>query len=250
MTSSKTSLSGGQRVCLCPARSRTVPVEVGLAVWGKRTREGRQQRLMRVADFLDEEVLRWKQRSLAEAAPLAVTPVVPVTAAHASGYLAQHQLFLQAPELLEGVGRRVLQLAGDADVDATRRHARAWLGPEGTITPLHYDHHENVLCQLIGAKLVILCEPPPPEPHELARDALGGTPCMCMYPCDGLPNASQVDAEAPDLVAFPQFAAVSRRACVLRPGEALYIPKGVWHYARSLSASLSVSMWFQQRGEV
>ena len=67
-----------------------------------------------------------------------------------------------------------------------------------------------------------------------------------MYPCDGVPNASRVDAERPSLADFPRFAAVERRACVLRAGDALFIPKGVWHYARSLSPSLSVSFWFSR----
>ena len=64
--------------------------------------------------------------------------------------------------------------------------------------------------------------------------------------CDGVPNASRVDAERPSLADFPRFAAVERRACVLRAGDALFIPKGVWHYARSLSPSLSVSFWFSR----
>ena len=42
---------------------RTVPVEVGLGSWGGRAREGRQQRLMRLDDFLDELVLRTRRPS-------------------------------------------------------------------------------------------------------------------------------------------------------------------------------------------
>ena len=76
---------------------RTVPVEVGLGSWGGRARDGRQQRLMRLDDFLDELVLRTRRPAPLEHAPLAVTPTVPVTAARCEGYLAQHQLFKQVP---------------------------------------------------------------------------------------------------------------------------------------------------------
>ena len=100
------------------------------------------------------------------------------------------------------------------------------------MTPLHYDHHENVLCQLIGSKLVLLCEGGVGDEGEK------------MYTCDDLTNASRVDAENPNLTVFPQFASVVRRKCVLNPGQSLFIPKGVWHYARSLTPSVSVSFWF------
>lgn len=247
---------------------RTVPVEVGLRVWGERAQPGRQQRLMRLADFIDEIVspgheivspghesgpagARGGRGSLAQAdaslgVPLAVTPVVPVTAAGCVGYVAQHLLFEQAPELIETIGTRALELAGDADPRGTVRRGRLWLGPEGTVTPLHYDHHQNVLFQLVGSKLVLLCEGRAGGREGGAEGGEGGDEGAApFYPCDGVPNASRVDAELPDPIAHPRFAEVERRACVLRAGESLYIPRGVWHYARSLSASLSLSFWFE-----
>ena len=169
------------------------------------------------------------------------------------------------------------------------------MGSKGVVTPLHFDWHENVLCQLLGEKLLILCIPPAPMGGqgggggggdgggggrvggggcvggdggsgsgsgngrggigchgggagrgEGGGDGFCGTNSACMYPCEGVPNASRVDAETPNLAAFPSFAEVERRACVLRPGDALFIPKGVWHYAHSLSPSLSVSFWFSR----
>ena len=229
---------------------RTVPVEVGLGSWGGRAREGRQQRLMRLDDFLDELVLRTRRPSPLEQAPLAVTPTVPVTAAQCDGYLAQHQLFKQVPELLQEVGLELLRLVGDPTPMTTAQEARVWLGPEGTVTPLHFDWHENVLCQLLGEKLVILCHPPGVGAVEGVGVGVGDgdDDDACMYPCEGVPNASRVDAERPALATFPRFGAVERRACVLRAGEALYIPQGCWHYARSLTPSLSVSFWFAAPG--
>ena len=67
-----------------------------------------------------------------------------------------------------------------------------------------------------------------------------------MYPHDTqmLHNTSQVDLDAPDLEAFPDFANLSSLECVLKPGEMLYIPPGHWHYVKSLETSFSVSFWW------
>ena len=37
-----------------------------------------------------------------------------------------------------------------------RRHTNAWLGPAGTVTPLHFDSYDNVLTQAFGTKRVRL----------------------------------------------------------------------------------------------
>ena len=45
----------------------------------------------------------------------------------------------------------------------------------------------------------------------------------------------------------PEDAAALRACCEsveLAPGDALLIPRGWWHYARSLSVSFSVSFWW------
>ncbi len=43
---------------------------------------------------------------------------------------------------------------------------------------------------------------------------------------------------------FPMFAGAEYVEAVLEPGEILYIPKGWWHYIRSLDVSASVSFWW------
>jgi lysine-specific demethylase 8 len=79
---------------------------------------------------------------------------------------------------------------------------------------------------------------------------------------------SLVDVEAPDLQRFPLFeqarfvetvlvrlggvrgssacmqAAHSRRVRAQGPGDALFIPAGVWHFVKSLSTSASISFVF------
>lgn len=43
---------------------------------------------------------------------------------------------------------------------------------------------------------------------------------------------------------FPEFKDAKYVEEILGPGEALYIPRGWWHYVESLSVSCSVSFWW------
>ena len=64
--------------------------QVGLRVWGARAAAGRQQVLCRFDQFIDEVVLGRGSLRCLEAScvmPLAITPVVPVTAAKCQGYI-------------------------------------------------------------------------------------------------------------------------------------------------------------------
>ena len=58
-----------------------------------------------------------------------------------------------------------------------------------------------------------------------------------------LRNTSAVDAEraAPEHAAF---AAQPYWECVLQPGQALFIPRRVWHWVRAEATSVSVSWWW------
>ena len=107
-----------------------------------------------------------------------------------------------------------------------------WMGPKGTVTPLHRDPYHNCLCQVEGAKRVLLFD---------ARDE------ERMYPIGDDPlqaNSSRVDAERPDLARFPKFADAHARMVEVHPGDLLYIPRRWWHHVRALSRSASVSFWW------
>ncbi len=43
---------------------------------------------------------------------------------------------------------------------------------------------------------------------------------------------------------FPLLAQAEYSETILGPGDALYMPAGVWHYVRSLETSLSINYWF------
>ena len=102
------------------------------------------------------------------------------------GYLAQHNLFEQIPRLRRDFAIPAL-LAGGV------QHMHAWLGPEGTVTPLHFDSYDNVLVQVVGHKLVYLerasnliwtprlackCSPQRPAKATCLEPNLDTSPCM------------------------------------------------------------------------
>lgn len=155
-----------------------------------------------------------------------------------TGYLAQHALFEQIPALLRDVDLPdYCALSQDADAEEGGVKAiNAWLGPEGTVSPLHSDPHHNLLSQAVGRKYVRLYAPahaPALYPHEEPK----------------MRNSSRVDLRrSPARLAaegFPLFPAAPYADCVLTPGEMLYIPPGWFHYVQSLSGSFSVSFWWR-----
>uniref|UniRef100_A0A8D0L7B9 JmjC domain-containing protein 5 n=1 Tax=Sphenodon punctatus TaxID=8508 RepID=A0A8D0L7B9_SPHPU len=185
------------------AGCRTVPVEVG----SRYTDKEWSQSLMTVDDFISRYIVSTNK----------------------IGYLAQHQLFEQIPELKQDICIPDYCCLGEGEEEDIT--INAWFGPEGTISPLHQDPQQNFLVQVIGRKYVRLYSPQESEnlyPHETSL----------------LRNTSQVDVEDPDLVNFPKFERAASQACILTPGQVLFVPVKYWHYVRSLDLSFSVSFWW------
>ncbi|KAM4656819.1 bifunctional peptidase and arginyl-hydroxylase JMJD5 [Amazona ochrocephala] len=185
------------------AGCRTVPVELGT----RYTDEEWSQKLMTVGDFISQYIVNEKS----------------------VGYLAQHQLFDQIPELREDISIPDYCCLGEGEEEHIT--INAWFGPEGTISPLHQDPQQNFLAQVFGRKYIRLYSPQDSEnlyPHESQI----------------LHNTSQVDVEDPDLVKFPNFRKAVFQSCILMPGQVLFIPVKYWHYVRSLDVSFSVSFWW------
>ncbi|ELT89256.1 hypothetical protein CAPTEDRAFT_225438 [Capitella teleta] len=187
------------------AGCRTVPVEIG----SKYTEESWSQSLMTVNDFIDKYIVN----------------------ATSVGYLAQHQLFDQIPQLQDDVLVPTYCCLGESeDVDMN-----AWFGPCGTVSPLHHDPKHNFLAQVFGRKYIRLYA----EEHSAK-----------LYPHNGalLSNTSQVDVENPNLERFPHFSDAPFLECILEEGDMLYMPPKMWHFIRSLSISFSFGLtWLEVR---
>ncbi|XP_018091841.1 lysine-specific demethylase 8 isoform X2 [Xenopus laevis] len=186
------------------AGCRTVPVELG----SRYTDTEWSQRLMTINEFINKYILD-KQ--------------------HGIGYLAQHQLFEQIPELKEDISIPDYCCLGEAsEEDIT---INAWFGPAGTVSPLHQDPQQNFLAQIVGRKYIRV--------YSVAETE-------SLYPFEGsiLHNTSQVDVESPDSNKFPKFPQAVYQEFILSPGQVLFIPVKWWHYIRALDLSFSVSFWW------
>lgn len=184
---------------------RTVPIELGKAYdddnWG--------QSMFRLKDFLR---LCADKNSTTKA------------------YLAQHDLFEQIPLL-----KNDFCTPDYCAISSQEPIVKSWIGPKNTISTMHTDDKHNLLCQVVGEKLIILA-----SPRETEN----------LYPYEGmLNNTTQIDAENVDFDKYPLAKNVKFLRIVLRAGEMLYIPKLWWHYVRSLSPSVSVSFWFNAETE-
>lgn len=107
---------------------------------------------------------------------------------------------------------------------------RFWLGPAGTVTPLHCDYDDNIFAQIWGTKRIFLS---PPHHDEF------------LYPneANAILFGSPVNPEAPDFAQFPLARQAALIECVVNPGDMLYVPAGWYHYVRSLTFSLSSNRW-------
>ena len=204
--------------------ARIVPVEVGVE---HRDSDLAQQRLVPFGEYVDSVLLPLARGEVASlgGTVCAVSEVVPVTSARTVAYLAQHPLLEQCPQLSRDAGPwpRFVQDAialGPRAQRGLEPIVSAWVAPRGATTPLHYDRHPNNLFHIVGRKLVYLWPPDAPIPRN-------APPAENTSPLDA---ASIVDA--------------CELRADLRPGDALFIPEGWWHYVVTPVTSVSVSLWF------
>jgi hypothetical protein len=139
------------------------------------------------------------------------------------GYLSVFRVFDAFPELRSDVDFSLLSQF------KLKNTAKGWIGPAGTVTGYHVDWGDNVLAQICGRKEVRLVAP---------KDS------KYMYPSrrfDQGTMSSEMDVDNLDADRFPLFAKATEYRVIIHPGEMLFIPRGWWHYVRSLDKSISVS---------
>lgn len=194
-------------------RNRIIPIEIGKNY----TNENWSQDLVKFEDFFRRQFLNDETSSGSKRIE----------------YLAQHNLFDQIPILKNDISTpEYCCITNKTNNDEIDVDIKAWLGPEGTTSPMHIDEKHNLLCQVFGSKRIILAAP---------EDSVN------LYPFEGdmLKNTSQIDAEYLDYEHFPLVKNVKFFSFTLYPGEMLYIPPKWWHFVRSLSKSFSVSFWWE-----
>jgi hypothetical protein len=107
---------------------------------------------------------------------------------------------------------------------------RFWLGPAGTVTPLHCDYDDNIFAQIWGTKRIFL-SPPHHDQFLYPREA------------NAILFGSPFDPEAPDYEKFPLAREALMIECIVNPGDMLYVPAGWYHQVRALTFSLSSNRW-------
>lgn len=107
---------------------------------------------------------------------------------------------------------------------------RFWIGPFGTLTPLHCDFDDNIFAQIWGSKRIFL-SPPHHDEFLYAREA------------NAILFGSPFDPEAPDFEQYPLAHQARMVEVTVHPGDMLYVPAGWYHKVRALNFSLSSNRW-------
>ena len=107
---------------------------------------------------------------------------------------------------------------------------RFWLGPAGTVTPLHCDYDDNIFAQIWGTKRIFLA---PPHHDEF----------LYTSEANAILFGSPFDPEAPDFDKFPLARQACMIECIVNSGDMLYVPAGWYHQVRALTFSLSANRW-------
>jgi len=139
------------------------------------------------------------------------------------GYLSVFKIFRAFPQLKEDVDFSIL------NQHKLKNTVAGWIGPAGTVTGYHVDWGDNVLAQVCGRKEVRLVAPKESKYMYTSPRFDQGT------------TSSLVDVDNFDAERFPLFEKAKQYRVVIHPGEMLFIPRGWWHYVRSLDKSISVS---------
>ncbi|MEC9441090.1 MAG: cupin-like domain-containing protein [Myxococcota bacterium] len=134
-------------------------------------------------------------------------------------YMIANNRNAEDPEILGALLEDVSPPADYLDMERARGSASWWLGPAGTLTPMHHDTSNIIFCQIIGKKRFTMVSP-------LYTQMLGKTK-------NGF--YSEVRGELLEELEIPY------EVIDLEPGNALFIPVGWWHEVLALEPSVNIS---------
>jgi len=134
-------------------------------------------------------------------------------------YMVAQNKTMNRPEMREFITKRIVMNEQLFDPKAFTGGTSLWLGPKGTVTPLHHDGTNIFFNQIHGRKQFLLISP---HEDQLLESAQG--------------YYAMIDPED------PAYADLPSQTVTLAPGETLFLPVGWWHHVRSLDVSISFSL--------
>lgn len=122
------------------------------------------------------------------------------------------------------------------DISTEKYDAKIWCGPNNTLSPLHFDPSHNLFVQVVGSKEVAV--------------AAAGISRVSSELSNQSHNTSSIDA-------FGSRHADMFEYYTLRPGDAMVVPKKMWHSVRAIEdpreasslLTMSVSFWWTAEPE-
>lgn len=138
-------------------------------------------------------------------------------------YLTTFHLFKKFPFLKNDIDFKTIKK------NTILQHYLAWIGPKSSITGFHVDWSENLNVQIVGKKDFYLVSPKFNNMMYISKKF------------ERISITSEVDLMNYDELKFPNFKNVEIIKFTLMPGDAIYIPRGWWHYVETLESSISVS---------
>lgn len=141
-------------------------------------------------------------------------------------YLSVFHLFKAFPKLLKHINYENIKK------NSIYCNILGWIGPKGSTTDFHVDWAENLNVQIKGKKVFYLISP---KYNKF------------MYPNKKFERAtllSNINLKNIDENRFPLFKKAKIIKVILEEGDALYIPRGWWHYVESLTTTINVSFHY------
>uniref|UniRef100_A0A7E4VQ66 JmjC domain-containing protein n=1 Tax=Panagrellus redivivus TaxID=6233 RepID=A0A7E4VQ66_PANRE len=184
---------------------RKVPIELGSSY----TDDDYSQEIVSIHEYLSKHVFSTTQ---------------------STAYLAQHALLDQL-NLTDTVPvpdyAAMLPNSEESVADPTMN---VFIGPSGTLSPLHCDPRPNFFCQIRGKKFVRLVDRKHVDRVPVDPESMNS-------------NSSIADFENPDYEEFPELVGLETDDIVLEAGDCLFMPERYFHLMRSLTQSISISIW-------
>jgi hypothetical protein len=149
-----------------------------------------------------------------------------------SYYLHRQSLERQLPELRDDV-QVPSYLNGSAMLLVS-----LWMGPAGSVTPIHHDFTDNLFVQVRGRKRVIVYDPDP-------EGAFYRMPFRSSHGRSSWHVSRVGSADRADLDAHPLFRQARAFEAVVEQGDIVFIPNFHWNEVHS--PSISLSYWWDQR---